>query len=107
MFFEYTNSKQAYGKINLGVRVRRKAQILSIRNKKGGEIESGGALQEWKGTGLQGVEELIQRKTFKPKRALVWGKMMTSFSSFLSFRGTGKSSNGALACDLHIFTCFL
>lgn len=37
----------------------------------------------------------------------VWEKMMTSIGSFLSFRGTGKSSNGTLACDLHIFTCFL
>ena len=40
LFFEYTNSKQAYGKINLGVRMRRKAQMLNIRNRKGGEIES-------------------------------------------------------------------
>ena len=33
--------------------------------------------------------------------------MITSIGSLLSFRGTGKSSDGALACDLHIFTCFL
>lgn len=38
-FFEYTNQEQIYGKINLGVGKRSKAQILNIRNKKEDAIE--------------------------------------------------------------------
>ena len=47
--------------------------------------------------GLQVGEELIQRKTFKIRRApQVWGKMMNSLSSLLSLEAPGKYSKRSL-----------